>query len=98
MMSSAGRRSTSATICSVVATIAAAAAGPCVRSDTGPLLTPQVEDFLDRPIGKRKEHRLVGRLVCDGLPAGHDEDIARLPVDHEVLADAGPAASFDGDE
>src|SRR6185503_7727477 len=98
-MSSAGSCCTSARISSTAFVSCSAATGPRLRcSGIVAPLAEQVQCLLYGAVGEGEQDGLVGCLVHDGLPARDDEDIARLPVDDEVRADARAAPPFDGDE
>src|SRR5262245_40747691 len=98
-MSSGGSCCTSARISSaVLINRSAAAAARVWGSGIVSLLTEQLQCFLDGPVGKRKEDGLVVGGVYHRLPARHDEDVPRLPVNHEVRTDACLAPTFDRHE
>src|SRR3954462_5706761 len=98
-MSSGGSCCTAVRISPVVmdSRSAAAMARVC-GSGTVTVLTRQAEGFLDRTIRERAQDRLVRGFVDPRLPARHHENIPRTPLDDEIRADPGPAATFDPDE
>src|SRR5262249_17976544 len=74
-----------------------------VVSGIAAVLPKQMQGFLDRPVGIGEQHGVVAaRLVPDAMPGGHNENVALVPLDDEVLAgacgDDATSASLDRHE
>src|SRR6516225_4561727 len=59
-----------------------------------PVLPPDAERFLRRPVGDREQHRFFRGMVRITLPGRHHEDVVLAPLQHFVF-DFGRARSFD---
>src|SRR5689334_5214480 len=53
-----------------------------VGSGVAAILAPHADFLLHRTVGEAEQHALAVGLVHDGLPARHDEDVLRTPLQH----------------
>src|SRR5207245_8346269 len=67
------------------------------REGCSPVLAPDPERFLRRPVRDTEQHHFAFRPVRIALPRRNDEHVARRPFERLVL-DLGRAPAFDADE